>query len=115
MRSRSDRARAAALKASPDFPTKFYSEIGFRSLLFQIRIAQRRGSRFQLGVQSGGRVRVITKRASAETVVEVTDTMLPRHVQSRYEKLPDFKQLLHQYDPQGKFRNTFLDTTIFGS
>jgi anaerobic selenocysteine-containing dehydrogenase len=31
-------------------------------------------------VQSGGRVRVITKRASAETVVEVTDTMLPGHV-----------------------------------
>ncbi|HEY2664769.1 MAG TPA: molybdopterin-dependent oxidoreductase [Candidatus Binataceae bacterium] len=34
----------------------------------------------QLGVQSGGRVRVITKRASAESVVEVTDTMLPGHV-----------------------------------
>jgi anaerobic selenocysteine-containing dehydrogenase len=33
-----------------------------------------------LGVQSGGRVRVITKRGSAETVVEVTDTMLPGHV-----------------------------------
>jgi anaerobic selenocysteine-containing dehydrogenase len=33
-----------------------------------------------LGVQSGGRVRLITKRASAETVVEVTDTMLPGHV-----------------------------------
>jgi len=38
------------------------------------------GDAFQLGVQSGGRVRVITKRASAETVVEVTDTMLPGHV-----------------------------------
>ena len=33
-----------------------------------------------LGVRSGGRVRVITKRASAETVVEVTDTMLRGHV-----------------------------------
>ncbi len=33
-----------------------------------------------LGVQNGGRVRVITKRASAETVVEITDTMLPGHV-----------------------------------
>ncbi|HSS99943.1 MAG TPA: D-arabinono-1,4-lactone oxidase, partial [Terriglobales bacterium] len=42
-------------------------------------------------------------------------TMLPRHVQSRYEKLPNFKQLLQQYDPQGKFRNAFLDTTLFGS
>jgi anaerobic selenocysteine-containing dehydrogenase len=38
------------------------------------------GDAVQLGVQSGGRVRVITKRASAETVVEVTDTMLPGHV-----------------------------------
>lgn len=34
----------------------------------------------RLGVESGGRVRVITKRASAESVVEVTDTMLPGHV-----------------------------------
>jgi anaerobic selenocysteine-containing dehydrogenase len=34
----------------------------------------------ELGVQSGGRVRVITKRASAETMVEVTDTMQPGHV-----------------------------------
>ena len=38
------------------------------------------GDAFQLGVRSGGRVRVITKRASAETVVEVTETMLPGHV-----------------------------------
>ena len=38
------------------------------------------GDAVQLGVQSGGRGRVITKRASAETVVEVTDTMLPGHV-----------------------------------
>jgi xylitol oxidase len=42
-------------------------------------------------------------------------TMLPRHIQDRYEKLPDFKQLLQQYDPQHKFRNAFLDTTLFGS
>ncbi len=33
-----------------------------------------------LGVQSGGRVRIITKRASAESVVVLTDTMLPGHV-----------------------------------
>jgi anaerobic selenocysteine-containing dehydrogenase len=33
-----------------------------------------------LGVQTGGRVRVITRRSSAETVVELTDTMLPGHV-----------------------------------
>jgi anaerobic selenocysteine-containing dehydrogenase len=34
----------------------------------------------ELGVKSGGRVRLITSRASAETVVELTDTMLPGHV-----------------------------------
>ncbi|HTY54138.1 MAG TPA: molybdopterin-dependent oxidoreductase [Candidatus Binataceae bacterium] len=34
----------------------------------------------ELGVKNGGRVRVITKRASAETVVELTDTMMPGHI-----------------------------------
>jgi anaerobic selenocysteine-containing dehydrogenase len=34
----------------------------------------------ELGIQSGSRVRVITKRASAETVVDVSDQMLPGHV-----------------------------------
>ena len=33
-----------------------------------------------LGVDNGGRVRIITKRASAESVVVLTDTMLPGHV-----------------------------------
>ena len=41
-------------------------------------------------------------------------TMSPTHLQSLYEKLPDFCQLLQQYDPQGKFRNEFLDKYIFG-
>lgn len=41
-------------------------------------------------------------------------TMQPSHLQSLYPKLPDFQQLLHMYDPQGKFRNAFLDTYIFG-
>ncbi len=36
------------------------------------------GSR--LGVRTGGRVRVITKRGTAEAVVELSDTMLPGHV-----------------------------------
>lgn len=31
-----------------------------------------------------------------------------------YPKLPDFQHLLRTYDPQGKFRNAFLDTYIFG-
>jgi len=34
----------------------------------------------ELGVESGGLVRLVTKRASTETVVEVTDSMLPGHV-----------------------------------
>ncbi len=41
-------------------------------------------------------------------------TMSPAHLQSLYVKLPDFQQLLRQYDPHGKFRNAFLDTYIFG-
>ncbi len=41
-------------------------------------------------------------------------TMTPAAVQARYPKLPDFRDLLRTYDPQGKFRNAFLDTYIFG-
>ena len=42
-------------------------------------------------------------------------TIAPAQLQSRYEKLPEFKKLLTDYDPKGKFRNAFLDTNIFGS
>ena len=42
-------------------------------------------------------------------------TMSPADLRSRYEKLPDFIRLARQYDPQGKFRNDFLDTNIFAS
>jgi xylitol oxidase len=41
-------------------------------------------------------------------------TMSPARLQSLYEKLPDFRQLLQHYDSQGKFRNEFLDKYIFG-
>jgi alditol oxidase len=41
-------------------------------------------------------------------------TIPPAQVQSLYPKLADFQQLLRSYDPQGKFRNAFLDTYIFG-
>jgi xylitol oxidase len=44
-----------------------------------------------------------------------TFTMPAARVQSLYERLPDFQQLLREYDPQGKFRNAFLDSYIFGS
>lgn len=42
-------------------------------------------------------------------------TMPPQQLQAFYEKLPHFQQLLRQYDPQGKFRNAFLETTLFGN
>ena len=38
----------------------------------------------------------------------------PAQIQSLYPKLPDFQRLLSTYDPQGKFRNAFLDAYIFG-
>ena len=41
-------------------------------------------------------------------------TMPPARLQSLYAKLPEFRQLLRSYDPQGKFRNAFLDTYIYG-
>lgn len=42
-------------------------------------------------------------------------TMPPAKVQSFYKRLPDFQNLLRSYDPQGKFRNAFLDEYIFGT
>jgi xylitol oxidase len=40
-------------------------------------------------------------------------TLAPEIVQSRYAKLGDFRDLVTDYDPDGKFRNAFLDTYIF--
>ncbi len=40
-------------------------------------------------------------------------TLSPELLQSRYERLPDFRQLLREYDPQGKFRNDYLNQYIF--
>ncbi len=42
-------------------------------------------------------------------------TMAPATLQSRYEKLPDFREMLRKYDPQGKFRNAFLSTNLYGA
>lgn len=41
-------------------------------------------------------------------------TMSPKVLDSRYEKLSDFKKLVAEYDPQGKFRNEFLEKNIYG-
>ncbi len=40
-------------------------------------------------------------------------TMSPARLQSLYPKLPEFRQLMRHFDPQGKFRNAFLDDTLF--
>jgi xylitol oxidase len=42
-------------------------------------------------------------------------TMSPAQLKSSYEKLPEFIQLSKKYDPQGKFRNAFLEKNIFSS
>jgi xylitol oxidase len=40
-------------------------------------------------------------------------TMSPSVIQSRYEKLDAFKQLVAKHDPNGKFRNEFLSKNLF--
>lgn len=41
-------------------------------------------------------------------------TMPPKVLESRYEKLADFKKLIAEYDPKGKFRNDFMEKNIYG-
>ena len=41
-------------------------------------------------------------------------TMAPAELRRRYERLPEFVALAKKLDPQGKFRNDFLDRYIFG-
>jgi xylitol oxidase len=42
-------------------------------------------------------------------------TMKPAELQAKYEKLSEFKSLLKQYDPDGKFQNAFLRTNLYSS
>ena len=42
-------------------------------------------------------------------------TLAPATIQSHYPRMNDFKTLLAQNDPQGKFRNEFLNKNIFGA
>jgi xylitol oxidase len=42
-------------------------------------------------------------------------TITPETLRSRYEKMGDFENLIKQYDPQGKFRNQFLNEKVFGT
>lgn len=41
-------------------------------------------------------------------------TMSPERIATLYAKLPEFQALLESFDPQGKFRNPFVDAYIFG-
>jgi xylitol oxidase len=40
-------------------------------------------------------------------------TMPPIEVRSRYPRLPEFVELAHRHDPEGTFRNGFLDRVVF--
>lgn len=42
-------------------------------------------------------------------------TMTPQLLQSRYEKLDDFKQLVHTFDPEGKFQNDYLSNLLYST
>lgn len=42
-------------------------------------------------------------------------TIEPTVLASRYEKISDFKNMIHSYDPDGKFCNAFLSKHIYGN
>ena len=41
--------------------------------------------------------------------------MAPATLEAEYPKLRDFKAMMKEYDPQGKFRNAYIDHEVFGS
>lgn len=41
--------------------------------------------------------------------------MPPERLRERFVRLPDFQALVERWDPQGKFRNSYLDRHLFGS
>ena len=41
-------------------------------------------------------------------------TMTPARLNTQYARMSDFRALLAQYDPNGKFRNEFINTNIYG-
>jgi xylitol oxidase len=42
-------------------------------------------------------------------------TLPPAKLQQAYPKMNDFKALIKQYDPKGKFHNQFIDTELFSA
>jgi len=43
------------------------------------------------------------------------NTISPTRLNQLYPKLPDYRTLVIEHDPQGKFRNQFIDVNIFGT
>jgi alditol oxidase len=41
-------------------------------------------------------------------------TINPKKLQKRYEKMEEFKAFVNEFDPEGKFRNEFIDKNIYG-
>jgi xylitol oxidase len=42
-------------------------------------------------------------------------TIPPAHLRPRYAKLSNYREILAQYDPHGKFRNEFINTNIYSA
>jgi len=42
-------------------------------------------------------------------------TIAPSQLEKLFPKLEDFREVAKEYDPKGKFRNSFLNTNIFGA
>nr|WP_317890571.1 FAD-binding protein [Acidicapsa ligni] len=42
-------------------------------------------------------------------------TVAPERLHKLYEKMPDYKALMRQHDPQGKFHNEFVDKNVFNA
>ena len=42
-------------------------------------------------------------------------TLAPERIESRYARLADFKSLVKKWDPEGKFRNEFVDRNLYSS
>jgi xylitol oxidase len=42
-------------------------------------------------------------------------TIPPEGLQTQYTRLADFKVMLKRHDPDGKFRNDFIDTNLFAT
>jgi hypothetical protein len=38
--------------------------------------------------------------------------MPPETIRDRYDRFEHFRALVQRYDPEGKFRNTFLDSIL---